>query len=571
MRHPRRLLAAATATLALTPLVAPAHAADPIMPLDQVQKGMRCTGLSVVRDTTISSFDVEVLDVLRGEQVASDARILVRVSGPVVDATGLGPGFSGSPVLCRDGAGLQRNAGAISETVGEFGGKVALATPIEQVLAEPADVPAAPAAPGTRRLAGPLTFSGLAEPLARILRRAGRGAGRLITTSPAMPRAAFPPVALRPGAAMAVGLATGDLNAGAIGTVAYVDGDRVWALGHELDGTGRRSLLLQDAYVYTVVNNPNATQDASTYKLASAGNDLGTLTNDAPDAVVGRLGELPRRFPLRIVSKDLDTGRTLTHETTLTDERPFDEPAGVSALTTVAPVALAQVAYETLRGSPTQQSGSMCVRAVVRERSRALRFCNRYVGGGGPGAAGSPMVADLLEAAALLDSYRLADLAIERVSVNLQVRRELRQAYLRRLAGPDVVRRGRTITLRVTARKPRGGTVTRRLRVRVPRSLEAGGQELTLVGTPADRGDPEGLGEILELSLGGEDGEDEPDDDPGPTSLGALARSFAALHRTEGVRLTFRGPAGARSPARRVLEDPELRFSGTVRLPVLVR
>ena len=41
-----------------------------------------------------------------------------------------------------------------------------------------------------------------------------------------------------------------------MGTVTYVDGDTVWAFGHPLDGAGRRSLLLQDAYVYTVVNNP---------------------------------------------------------------------------------------------------------------------------------------------------------------------------------------------------------------------------------------------------------------------------------------------------------------------------
>ena len=35
--------------------------------LDQVQKGMRCTGLSVIKGTEISSFDVEILDVIAPE------------------------------------------------------------------------------------------------------------------------------------------------------------------------------------------------------------------------------------------------------------------------------------------------------------------------------------------------------------------------------------------------------------------------------------------------------------------------------------------------------------------------
>src|SRR5215213_6586337 len=118
--------------------VAPAAlAADPIMPLSEVRPGMRCTGLSVIRGTEISSFDVEIMDVIAAETGLSGARILVRVSGPAVDSTGIGPGFSGSPVIC-DG----RNAGAISEGLGEYGNRVALATPIEGMLRERPTPPA---------------------------------------------------------------------------------------------------------------------------------------------------------------------------------------------------------------------------------------------------------------------------------------------------------------------------------------------------------------------------------------------------------------------------------------------
>ena len=53
----------------------------------------------------------------------------------------MGPGFSGSPILCPDAQGVARNIGAISASVGEYGNDVALATPIEAILGNPVDAP----------------------------------------------------------------------------------------------------------------------------------------------------------------------------------------------------------------------------------------------------------------------------------------------------------------------------------------------------------------------------------------------------------------------------------------------
>ena len=135
-----RLLATTVAALLLLPAT-PAAAGDPIMPLSQVRSGMQCTGYSVVRGTEISSFGVEILDVIDGDASGQGPRLLVRVSGPAVDGTGVGPGFSGSPIYCRDEQGTDRNAGAISESLGEYGGDVVLATPIEAILGTPVDAP----------------------------------------------------------------------------------------------------------------------------------------------------------------------------------------------------------------------------------------------------------------------------------------------------------------------------------------------------------------------------------------------------------------------------------------------
>src|SRR3712207_3990410 len=93
--------AVAAASGALLAAAGAAAAGDPVMPLSQVRQGMQCTGYSVFRGTAIEPFDVEILDVV-GQNITAEAstRLLVRVSGGSVDATGVGPGFSGSPIYC---------------------------------------------------------------------------------------------------------------------------------------------------------------------------------------------------------------------------------------------------------------------------------------------------------------------------------------------------------------------------------------------------------------------------------------------------------------------------------------
>lgn len=322
---------AALAALAIALAVAPAaSAAEPIMPLGQVTAGMRCTGASVVRGTDIASFDVEVLDVVSGDPSTDDPRILVRTSGAAVDETGIGPGFSGSPISCPDAAGVPRVIGAISEGIGEYGGKVVLATPIEAMLGERPEAPRARRARRllrrARPLAGPLTVTGVSPQVGRALAAVGRRSGRPLLAAPAGPLGSYPVQTLRPGAAMAVGYSAGDLSLSAIGTVSYVDGSAVWGFGHPNDGVGARSLLLQDAYVFRVINNPNVTfEQGISYKLAAAGHPVGVLSNDALDAVVGRVGALPRTIPVRVHAADQDTGRRREYAMHVADEADLDD------------------------------------------------------------------------------------------------------------------------------------------------------------------------------------------------------------------------------------------------------
>ncbi len=562
----RRLLLAVLAAVFMAPQVA--SAADPIMPLAEVAPGMRCTALTVVRGTAITSFGVEVIDVIDRLRL-ENARILIRVSGPAVDATGIGPGFSGSPIYCPDAAGVARNIGAVSAGIGEYGGTVGLATPIETILAEPLEPPSSArrSAPrsqliGSRPLVAPLTLSGLSPPVAAMFARAARRAGRTLLTSAASPRAAvFPPQPLVPGAAAAVGMTSGDIQLGAIGTVAYSDGASVWMFGHPLDGAGRRSLFLQDAYIHTVVNNPVGAEELSTYKLGAAGNDVGTITSDGLNAVGGRLGALPPSYPVKVFARDRDTGHTRGLRMLIADEGDVGRPLGGSILAIAGAGAVAEAATSVLRGAPARQSGEMCVTITLRESTKPMRFCERYaIDAEGPNALAGSVAADFTQAAALLDAYVFGTLHPTNVEVGLRLRRGLRQAYIVDAGGPSSVRRGKRLKLRLALRRTAtGARFERTISVRVPGDLQPGTRTIKLAGTDADAGaDPTGDSDVTFLF--GPDAEAEP-----PETVDELREAIEGLERYDGVTATI----GGREI--RAHRDPDLRISGEARVSVRVR
>ena len=71
-----------------------------IIPLTDLQPGMRGTGYTVIdNDGRIRPFDVEIVGIVGGGKMASP-RIIVNVSGDVIDqAGGAISGMSGSPIL----------------------------------------------------------------------------------------------------------------------------------------------------------------------------------------------------------------------------------------------------------------------------------------------------------------------------------------------------------------------------------------------------------------------------------------------------------------------------------------
>jgi hypothetical protein len=546
----RRALVLAVVLLTLT---APAgRAADPILPLAEVRPGMQCTGLSVIRGTEVSSFDVEVIDVIGRESGLSGPRILVRVSGPAIDDTGIGFGFSGSPILC-DG----RNAGAISEGVGDYGNRVALATPIEEILSNrPARPTAARSAPrlarAARPLTGPLTASGLSGRTRRLFTRAAERRDLTVLTAPAGPIGGYAPVDLRPGSAVAVGLATGDISLGGVGTVTYRDGENVWAFGHPLENFGRRSLFLQDSYVYSVVSNPLGVPPFVSYKLATvAGHVLGSVTSDTFSSVAGIVGAEPPSIRLRVVGRT-SGGRVVALQSRLADERTLGLGAGLALMT---PLAASQT-VDALMGSSGPVSFSMCFRLRVRELARPMGFCNPYF-------ALSSALVHLREAGDLIDSFDLAPLSIRDAEVRLQARPGVTQDVLIDADAPRRVRPGQRIRVRLVVQRRLGGRRRISGSLRVPRSLDPGRHTIVLAGHGEGFSAEEALLRefvtiVIEFFATAREQRE-------PRSAREVAARLRAIHRPLGIE--------ARLKRRRlgvVVRSDEVSYSGSARLTVRV-
>ena len=351
-------------------------------------------------------------------------------------------------------------------------------------------------------LAAPLTITGLSPKLGTALQEAAAKRGRMVLAAPAGPLGSFPVQTLRPGSAFGVGYASGDLSASAIGTVTYTDGDQVWGFGHPLEGVGARALLLQDAYVFRVVNNPLAIPGiAGTYKYAATGHDLGDA--DQRRAVRGRRAR-------RRAAHD-DPGAHVRDRSRHWHEALAHHERGGRGGGRPADRHLGPLAHGAARGRPRRPGRSSaarprgspaaaCYAITFKQRKKPARFCNRYVtdvadplGAGNVVAAAAG--ADLLSAIALVDAYKASELQVTGVEANLKIQRGQRQAYLQRVrAAAPRARRAHGAGARSRCATSAGRLERRKVRAAAARRPAAGqpARRLHRRGRRLRRGRPRG-------------------------------------------------------------------------------
>lgn len=534
--------ATAAALLAAGLSVAPAAHAEgaPWMPLPDVKPGMQCTVSSVVQGLEPTTFDATIIGTTGGPRPA-DALILARFSGDAIKDTGIGQGFSGSPVTCPGADGVPRVVGAIAQGIGQYDNFVAGLTPIEAMLATPtfADAPAAPAvgepttnstvasakkksartpvktkkkssakanraatttsAPwGTGRM--PLTLSGPRGAFARQLLDAADKAKFPLLISPAATRTQAPAGGIKPGDAVAVTTVTGDVSAGAIGTATYVDGPKVWAFGHPFNGTGPARLTLERAAITSVIGSP-AIGDQVTYKLGAPVGAVGTIGFDGTAAVGGLLGATPPTIPVTAAIRN--AGGTVVGGGTaaITDERAV-RGGNTSSLLPLAAAANAGTALQRLTTQPSAGgSARTCTHIRLKNGQKPLDECVDTVvtepsslGGLETGIADA--TGGAVAGVTLAERYlRLVD----NVHVDITYRNEADDLEIIRVRQPKNVRAGKTVTIRVVV--VQGSTGDSReipVKVKIPRSAAGQKTGIVVLSGPAGLSEDAILEELFE-------------------------------------------------------------------------
>lgn len=474
----------------LVPLLAAALQAQTggILPLREVQPGMKAIGRSVFAGMKVEEFQVEILGVLENAG-PKQSIILARLSGAGLEKTGVMQGMSGSPVYYNG-----RLMGAVALSFPFSKEPIAGIRPIEEMLT---------VSPSTRQTAevrfpydgrdtlpksqgleiGPQRLMEIATPFwlsgftrntidyfAPALRAAGlepvqgvSGGGRAIQA------AGTAKTPLVPGAMISVQLVRGDLNVGADGTVTHLDGNRVYAFGHRFLAIGDTEMPFARSEVITLLASNN-----QSFKISTPREWLGSITQDRSVAISGELGKKADMIPLsmRVKSRGGST-REWSYKMEMVEDRLFTpllvQMAVFSAID--ATERSTGVSTITLRGQ------------VLMDGAPAVKFDNIYAADlGAPqqvSAAIAAPVSAVLQSG--FDALKLRGLDLE-----IEVSNEKKQLQLDSIwASQREVRPGEAVEITATFAGEHGVEITRTAKYQVPIGAPVGPLFFTVTDGPS--------------------------------------------------------------------------------------
>jgi predicted CopG family antitoxin len=489
-----RFCRVALLALLLTLPAASAAAAPEIMPLAEIRAGMQGVAKTVVSGTQIEEFGVEVLGIMKNKGPSGDL-ILVRTFGDLIDRTGgIAQGMSGSPVYI-DG----KLVGAIAYGWTFTDHKVGMVTPIADMLklwdlrvpkpgaTDDDKVPEQPleektdkqpdAQPGDKTTdkapdkspegaATPLMAAGFGERSLAFLTdklRSYRLTPYAVGDAPA--EATYAP--LEPGSAVGVQLVRGDVSLGAMGTVTYIEDNKVLAFGHPFLKKGLTGYFLTNAYVFTTIKGLE-----NSFKVGAVGPALGIVDQDRGAGVAGELGRFPSVVPLRINITDraLGTSRDAVIQV-VQDEQLFPVLAAASVLSVIEKTAdrvgagTAKITFEiTARNMPGE--------VFKRE--------NMFYS---PTNIGEQAISELYELMALLAANQFQPVDIFDIQVDATVDPERRTATIMEArANVAAANPGEKIEITVSLKPFRGEMITRKVPFTVPKNQPAGPMTLEVRG-----------------------------------------------------------------------------------------
>lgn len=351
-----------------------------IMQLSDVKAGMKGYGLTVFSGTKPEKFDVEIIGVLKGFRPNQDLILIKTPNHPRLDIAHTVAGMSGSPIYLEGkmiGAyaygwtfGAEPIAGVtpIHNMLEDMDKPLPpLFKPHESVFPKSKDAGKSGkvVSPSPRMLSGlfdetsstPLATYDLETHAKQLATRAARerGVGSISTvtaaSTPLMMGGMTPsamklaetyltPMGMEPvqaggsgstvaadaptgfvdGGAVGVQLVRGDISMMGLGTVTRVEGDKLVAFGHPMQGGGASDLPTAVAKVHWILASTNRS-----FKIGEAVRPIGTLVNDRQASIVIDSKRAPSTFPVSVDILGVD-GAPKTKWDSICAHDPFMAP-----------------------------------------------------------------------------------------------------------------------------------------------------------------------------------------------------------------------------------------------------
>ena len=315
------------------------------MQVSEISPGMKGIGKTVFHGTQIETFQVDIIDIVKGEGDINHF-ILANLSGDKIEESGgISAGMSGSTIYIDD-----RLIGAISYAWEMSEHNLCLITPIKEML-EILNLPYENKQITLQEYKIDNSLCFIEEKINKIIVKnivknnsfqeladreeiifypvdspviisgiKGRSLDRLsnslkkINLKPiqgvyGIEKIDFQDIGESPsniieaGSAIGVQLTRGDVNITSIGTVTYREGNKILALGHPFLKKGKVSFLLSAIYVYH--SFPNIVMP---FKLGSPLNLVGKVVQDREAGILAILNSYPRIIPLKIQVTDINSG-----------------------------------------------------------------------------------------------------------------------------------------------------------------------------------------------------------------------------------------------------------------------
>jgi len=431
------------------------YAAPDTMPVEEVKPGMVGIAKTVVSGTKIEEFGVEVLGILKNQGAAGDL-ILVRTSGDVIERTGgIAQGMSGSPVYINN-----KLVGAIAYGWALTDHKVGMVTPIADMLklwdmpdkynastgsgTGDASLVGANPVTGFQPLATPLMVSGFSEHALAMLQDKLKPLNLVPYEAGEIP-AGVEMGPLEPGSTVGVQLVRGDVSVGALGTVTYIEGDKVLAFGHPFLKKGNNGYFMTNAYVFTTVNGLE-----NSFKVGSTGEAVGLINQDRGAGIAGRIGKFPSIIPIRITVTDNDTGTVRDNAIQVVQDEQLSPALSATAMFNVIDKAIDRVGAGTAKVSFEIMARNMPGETFKRE--------NMFYNGAN---IGQVTIGEFFDAMTMLTGNQYHPVDIMDVKINVTVYGERRtatvvEAQTKKLTGKP----GETVNIAVKLKPFRGEIVT---------------------------------------------------------------------------------------------------------------